>query len=103
MATWPPLHAYALAHACPVCRAKPGEPCDAPRKNARLDRMDRTRARFGDEPMERDPAHRMHLARQDVGARHYWRDVGNAPWPEDRVPGCRYDTLPSWRPGGEAS
>jgi hypothetical protein len=40
----------------------------------------------------------MHAARQDAGMRHYRRDVGNAPWPEEREPGGRYDSLPQWHP-----
>lgn len=73
---WPPLEAYALAHRCPTCKAPTGEPCDAPRKAA-----------------AEEPGHRLHLTRQDAGARHYRKDVGDAPWPEERVPGQRYDSL----------
>ena len=92
---WPPLHAYALAHACPTCKAGPGETCDAPRKNARA----APRAQASAPLIEHNPIEGMHAARQDAGARHYWRDVGNAPWPEDREPGRRYDTLgPAWQP-----
>lgn len=35
----------------------------------------------------------IHMRRQDVGRRHRERDESNAPSPEDRVPGRRYDTL----------
>jgi hypothetical protein len=97
---WPPLHAYALAHRCTTCGAQPGEPCDAPRKNAQLARVDATLARFERPPMDHDQLHRMHGPRQDAGRRHYRRDVGAAPWWEDREPGRRYDTLgDAWTPG----
>lgn len=96
---WPPLHAYALAHRCTTCGAQPGEPCNAPRKNASLARVDAIRARFGDAPMEHDPLDRMHGPRQDAGLRHYRRDVKAAPWSEDRELGRRYDSLgDAWTP-----
>lgn len=98
---WPPLHAYALAHACPTCKARPGEQCNAPNKNARLKRVDALLARAGESPVEHDPIKRMHARRQDAGMRHKRRDVGNAPWAEDREPGRRYDSLPSWSPESE--
>jgi hypothetical protein len=68
--TWPSTEQYALAHRCSTCGAAPGEPCNAPRKGGRS-----------------------HVAGQDAGVRHYKRDIGRAPWPEDRVPGKRYDSL----------
>lgn len=68
---WPSAEQYMLAHRCPTCRADPGAPCTAPNK----------------------PGHPWHAARQDAGIRHYMRDAGRAPWPEDREPGARYDTL----------
>ena len=96
---WPPLHAYALAHRCTSCGAEPGEPCNAPRKNASLNRIDAIRARFGDAPMEHDPLQRMHAPRYDAGRRHYHRDVVAAPWAEDREPDRRYDSLgDAWTP-----
>lgn len=58
---------YTAAQKCPQCGASPGQPCDG-------------RKRF-------------HAKRQDAGNRHYQRDVGNAPWPEDREPGRSYSTL----------
>lgn len=67
---WPSIEEYALAHRCPVCLVAPGEPCNAPRKRGRS-----------------------HLPRLDEGARHRTRDIGRAPWPEDRVVGQRYDSL----------
>lgn len=91
---FPPVHAYALAHRCPTCNAQPGSGCDAPRKRARDASLDRAREQAGQEPFERDPLNRMHAARQDAGIRHRQRDIGNAPWAEDRVPGQRYDTMP---------
>lgn len=71
------MQSYTLAHPCPTCHARPGQPCAAPRK-----------ARAA------DPAHRYHLTRQSAGIRHYTRDVRRAPWPEQRVTGERWDSLP---------
>ncbi|CAK7288637.1 hypothetical protein [Streptomyces misionensis] len=90
---FPPLHVYALAHRCPTCGAKPDEPCDAPRKAASAAEMDAIREQVGQSPLETDPLQLMHRTRQDAGIRHYDRDVRKAPWPEDREPGRRYDTL----------
>lgn len=90
---WPPLHAYALAHHCTTCKAGPGEQCDAPRKQAAVDGS----AASGVNVPE---SWRMHAARQGAGRRHYGRDVGSAPWAEDREPGRRYDSLgDAWTPG----
>ncbi len=101
---WPPLVAYALAHPCPTCRAEPGQPCNAPNKAARLARADRIRDELGMNRVRHDPLHRIHAARTDAGRRHYRRDVGNAPWSEDREPGRRYDTLgDAWMPAGSES
>lgn len=91
-APFPPLHEYAMAKRCPVCRAEPGQDCQAPHKAAQRARAARLAAMFG-VPYEEPPLSRLHKARQQAGARHYRRDVGNAPWPEDREPGRRYDTL----------
>ncbi|MCK9895229.1 hypothetical protein [Frankia sp. AgB32] len=86
---WPPLHAYAVAHRCPTCKADPGQPCDAPRKTAGATR-------------EPTPESLLHAARQDAGIRHYNRDVAAAPWEEDREPGQRYDSLgAAWTPPGD--
>lgn len=90
---FPPVHVYALAHRCPTCRAEPGTPCDAPRKQAAVDQFNDFREQVGQPPVETDPLHLMHTTRQDAGNRHYQRDIGAAPWPEDREPGRRYDTL----------
>ena len=79
---FPNLVEYTLDHRCPVCRAEPGEPCDAPNKIS-------VAARHHDP----DPIHLLHAARQDRGIAHYRRDIGRAPWPEDRVPGVGYGTL----------
>lgn len=38
-----------------------------------------------------------HLARVDLGIAHRRKDIGSAPWPEDRVPGERYSSIV--RPG----
>jgi len=96
---WPPLHVYALAHRCTTCGAEPGEQCNAPNKNGRLVRADRIRTEMGMDPIEHDPAHRMHATRQQAGLRHKRRDAVRAPWPEDREPGHRYDSLgDAWTP-----
>ncbi|MGW0315407.1 zinc finger domain-containing protein [Streptomyces flavidovirens] len=80
MPNWFPSHyAYALARACPQCKAAPGQPCTAPRRVAE----------------HTDPLNRLHLARQDAGMRHYHRDVGSAPDERGRVPGRQYGTLGS--------
>jgi hypothetical protein len=80
---WPPAHAYALAHRCPTCRAEPGQPCDAPRKQAG------------------GPERALHSPRQDAGIRHYNRDVAAAPDAGEREPGRRYDSLgDAWTPTG---
>jgi hypothetical protein len=98
-AAFPPLHVYALAHRCSTCGAEPGQPCDAPRKTASIAQMDAVREQVGQPPLERPPTDAMHATRQDAGIRHYQRDVGNAPWSEDREPGRRYDTLGDLRQG----
>lgn len=67
---FPTDYSYQLYHKCPVCRARRGQLCDAPRKGGRF-----------------------HVARQDAGRVHYERDLMRAPWLEDRVPGVRYDSL----------
>lgn len=96
---WPPLHAYALAHRCSTCGAAAGAPCVVPRKQASVDRRNRALARLGRPPAEPDAVELMHARRQDAGQRHYRRDVGRAPWAEDREPGRRYDSLgDAWTP-----
>jgi len=69
---WPTPDEYTLAHRCARCGAEPGVRCVS--QNART-------VEFG------------HARRQDAGIRHHRRDVGNAPWIEDRVPGVSYDTI----------
>lgn len=93
LAPFPPLLAYALAHACPVCAAAAGGPCDAPRKAARVARVNQTRARYRMKPVRHDPLALLHAPRIDLGSHHRGRDIGSAPWPEERTPGQRYDTL----------
>lgn len=90
---FPPVHVYALAHRCTTCGAEPGVPCEAPRKEAEIEGRNRFREQVGQPPLKTDPLHLMHVARVDAGSRHQDRDVARAPWPEDRVPGRRYDTL----------
>jgi hypothetical protein len=72
-----PLIDYALAHHCSRCKAPAWAYCVAPRK-ASAD----------------EPTHRLHARRQDRAIWHYYRDVGNAPWPEAREPGRCYSTVP---------
>lgn len=71
---------YAWHHLCPQCDAAPGEPCRAPRGQAG--------------PCRPEPYGFMHGRRSDAGYRHYQRDHGAAPWPEERRPRVRYDSLP---------
>lgn len=92
-AAFPPLHEYELAHRCATCGAQPGSACDAPRKRAGFERMGAIREQLGQPPMERRLTDFTHATRQDAGRRHYERDLAAAPWPEDREPGRRYDTL----------
>ncbi|WP_330330331.1 hypothetical protein OHS33_11715 [Streptomyces sp. NBC_00536] len=89
---WPSLYEYALAHRCPACRAPIGTPCTAPRKQAAAARRNGLRCELGLAPCD-TRNEEMHAARHDIGRRHYRRDVGNAPWPEGRIPGQRYDSL----------
>lgn len=90
---FPPPHVYALAHRCSTCGAEPGEPCDAPRKEADYDARTGARALLGRPQPEWHPSQLIHVTRQDAGRRHQERDQANAPRPEDRTPGQRYDTL----------
>jgi hypothetical protein len=90
---FPPLHEYATAYACPACQAPAGILCNAPNKWKRAQRALALAAQL-DIPHHVDPIRLLHKARQEAGARHKRRDLVNAPWPEDREPGKRYDTLP---------
>lgn len=78
---WPTSYQYAMAHACPTCKAKPGVECDAPIKQARQERTGE------------DPIGRLHATRQAAGRSHRGQDVAAAPFVEDRIPGQRYDSL----------
>lgn len=89
----PPPHVYALAHRCTTCGAEPGEPCDAPRKEAHFDSRADARALTGRSQVEWHPSQLIHARRQDAGRRHRERDERNAPRPKDREPGRQYDTL----------
>ena len=53
-----------LSERCPTCRAEPGVECNYKR-----------------------PGGRFRTTRQDLGIAHKNRDMGNAPWMEERVPG----------------
>lgn len=93
-ATFPSLYEYAMAQECPSCAAAPGAVCGAPNKRKAYDRRAGLRAELGLSVVEPEPISLLHATRQQAGARHKSRDIGNAPWPEDREPGKRYDTLP---------
>lgn len=74
----PPMEAYTLARRCPRCHADPGEPCNYRGSRSTM---------------------YSHAPRITAGIRHYNRDVGRAPWPEDRESGRRYDSLGDrWTP-----
>lgn len=68
---WPTTDQYALARRCPRCHTAAGQECTWKQPRGR----------------------RFHLARVDAGVRHYRRDVGAAPWREDREPGRCYCTI----------
>lgn len=75
---WPSIDAYALARRCPRCGAEPGEPCTYRGSTSTV---------------------YTHAPRIDGGIRQYTRDVGRAPWPEERERGRRYDSLGDrWSP-----
>jgi hypothetical protein len=96
---FPPVHVYAMAHRCSTCRAEPGVPCDAPRKEATFDNRAEMHHRAGQPQPKWDPNKLIHMRRHDAGRRHRERDEMNAPWPKDREPGRRYDTLGEhWQP-----
>jgi hypothetical protein len=97
---FPSVYDYALARRCSNCGAEPGLPCEAPRKQGEIAGRNRTRAMVGQPPVEFDPLHMLHAVRVDAGNRHRTRDIGAAPWPEDREPGRRYDTLDKLRGRG---
>ncbi len=100
---WPPLHVYALAHRCPACKAEPGQPCDAPRKQASAALLEQLHAAASVEPTESNPELLLHAPRMDAGIRHHHRDVARAPSEEERESGRRYDTLGNaWTPPDDA-
>lgn len=78
---------YVLSHPCRTCGAQPWADCTAPRKT----RQTRRRATSPATPARRSDF--QHAARQDAGSAHYSRDVGRAPWLEDRVSGTCYSTI----------
>lgn len=63
---------YDLGRECPVCHAAVGVRCTVDGHANR-------------------PAH---ARRSDAGDRHWFRDAGETPYPEDREPGRCYSTLP---------
>jgi hypothetical protein len=92
--TSPPLRAYALAVICPKCQAGPGADCnpgrraEVERRNRRIRSVDRT-------PPPLDRTQIQHRQRVNAAIRQKMGDIGRAPWPEERVPGERYDTIPA--------
>jgi hypothetical protein len=90
---FPPLYEYALARRCTRCGAEPGLPCNAPRKHDDIAARNQIRAQVGQPPAELNLLELLHSVRIDAGSRHKDRDIAAAPWPEDREPGRRYDTL----------
>lgn len=71
MTKWfPPIEDYFLAHSCPRCGAQPWTPCDV-----------------------RTGRSRWHAPRMDRGINHKNRDIGKAPWVEDREPGRQYHSF----------
>lgn len=99
-APFPSLYEYALAQECPSCAAPPGVVCNAPNKRKRAARVEALRVELGlDRVAKVEPITLLHKTRQQAGARHKRRDISTAPWPEDREPGKRYDTLPKRESG----
>lgn len=94
---FPTVYEYALARRCTRCGAEPGLPCNAPRKHDEIAGRNRIRAQVGQPAIDVDPLHLLHVARVDAGSRHQDRDIAAAPWPEEREPGRRYDTLDTLR------
>lgn len=72
-----PIEDYIAAQTCPRCHAQPGQQCAGAHSA--------TYARTGGS----------HLPRVDRAIAHYNRDVGNAPWPDEREAARCYSTLPT--------
>ncbi|MEU9233511.1 hypothetical protein [Streptomyces subrutilus] len=89
----PDFSEYAWHLPCPQCDAEARQPCHAPRKQGRHDRVNRLLVQGGYDEVAAPEYGFMHNQRAQAGARHRSRDIGAAPWPEDRVPGTRYDTI----------
>lgn len=75
-ASFEPLWRYVLSERCPTCKAPPWTSCRRPPG-----------------PPGHEVTHAQHRRRQTAGSRHRWRDVGRAPWREDRLPGLSYSTV----------
>lgn len=69
---FPSTDEYTIAQSCPTCHVQPFEPCNVKRPRNR----------------------RFHFARVDRGIWHYWKDVGEAPWRDERELGKQYGSLP---------
>ncbi|MBY6301002.1 hypothetical protein [Streptomyces clavuligerus] len=84
---------YAWHLPCPQCDADARQPCQAPRKQSRHDRLNKLLTQNGRDPIPAPEYGFMHAQRTAAGVRHRARDIGAAPWREDRTPGVRYDTI----------
>ena len=87
-----------LSKRCPTCGASPWAPCNAPHKIATHRRANETRAQLGQPSETFEVTDVSHVRRYNAGVAHRDRDIGNAPWTEDREPGRSYGTIPP-RPG----
>lgn len=71
-----PMDVYGRTPVCRVCGAGTGQPC--------VRKAETVPGRRGSD----------HVVREDKGRRWYVRDQSAAPWPEDRIKGECYSTLP---------
>jgi len=91
---FPSIGDYVLSMPCPTCAAPPWVPCHAPNKIAKYRRANEVRAQLGQSPETPEVTDVSHGRRHNAGAAHRDRDIGNAPWFEDREPGKSYGTIP---------
>lgn len=90
---FPPFVDYVMSRRCSTCGAVAWTDCTARRKRRSAEIQNENRARFGQPPTTPNRADLQHVTRQDAGAAHRSRDIGRAPWTEDRVPGTNYGTV----------
>ena len=69
--SFPHIDRYIIAHACPQCHARSGDPCVVARGRRQW-----------------------HMRRVDLGIKHRVKDQETAPWPEERIVGHDYATVP---------